>query len=100
MSEPIKPEQIAEKKQAIIPDVVIDTLNTLIAQRFSEGVAVVEQGELIGMLVARGLVRREIFGNQWLDFEDIYRKAGWNVVYDKPAYNETYEPTFTFTVGK
>lgn len=38
-----------------------------------------------------------VYGKQYLDVEDIYRKEGWKVVYDKPAYCETYEPTFTFS---
>ncbi len=32
----------------------------------------------------------------WLDLEDVFRDAGWSVKYDQPAYNESYEATFTF----
>ena len=34
------------------------------------------------------------------DVEDIYEKAGWDVTYDTPGYNETYEPKFTFKPSK
>jgi hypothetical protein len=44
-----------------------------------------------------GVSRQEVFDNQWLDIEDIYREAGWKVSYDKPAYNETYKAYFTFS---
>lgn len=35
-----------------------------------------------------------------LDVEDVYRAAGWEVTYDKPGYNETYDATFTFRSAK
>ena len=38
-----------------------------------------------------------LFDNKFLDVEDIYRKQGWVVAYDKPAYNETYDAIFEFT---
>ena len=35
----------------------------------------------------------------WLDVEDVYRKAGWEVIYDAPGYNESfYEPSFEFRI--
>ena len=42
------------------------------------------------------VTRSMIFEKHWLDFEDIYRKAGWFVNFDKPAYNETYDAFFEF----
>lgn len=33
-------------------------------------------------------------------FEDIYRKEGWHVSYDKPVYDENYPSTFEFKIGK
>lgn len=27
----------------------------------------------------------------------VYEKAGWKVSYDKPGYNESYDPYFKFT---
>lgn len=40
--------------------------------------------------------KRRIFDNHQLDFEDLYRKNGWKVVYDKPGYNESYDAYFEF----
>ena len=37
-----------------------------------------------------------IFENHWLDFEPIFRKAGWKVSYDKPGYGENYKALFIF----
>jgi hypothetical protein len=37
-----------------------------------------------------------MFNKHWFDIEDIYRKAGWAVEFDKPGYNESYESFFVF----
>lgn len=41
--------------------------------------------------------RQFIFDKHWLDIEDTYRKAGWNVEYDKPGYCENYDAYFVFS---
>jgi hypothetical protein len=43
-----------------------------------------------------GSTRQQVFDNNWLDVEDIFRKAGWKVNYEKPAYNESYPASFKF----
>jgi len=93
---PIKPADVVEKKSVVIPDVVMDTFNDLIARNFADGEARFEQEEVVKALVAKGHTREEIFANHWLDVEDIYRKAGWNVEYDKPGAQEAYRASFTF----
>lgn len=39
----------------------------------------------------------EVFKKGWLNVEYLFRAAGWEVQYDKPGYNETYEAYFTFS---
>lgn len=41
--------------------------------------------------------RQDVYNNNWLDFESLYRRAGWKVEYDRPGFNETYDPYWTFT---
>ena len=93
---PIKPADVVEKKSVVIPDVVMDTFNDLIARNFADGEARFEQEEVVKALVAKGHTREEIFANHWLDVEGVYRSAGWAVEYDKPAGGEAYPATFTF----
>ena len=40
--------------------------------------------------------RDDIFRKHWLDFEELYKNAGWNVVYKTPAIGENFEPYFNF----
>ncbi len=98
--EPIRPEQVVDTKMKLVPTTVIKVFNDLISQNFSEGRAIVKQDHVVALLIADGLTNSDIFANRWLDIEDMYRKYGWEVEYDKPGYNEGYPATFTFTKRK
>jgi hypothetical protein len=45
----------------------------------------------------RGLTRQGMYDKGWMDVEDVYQKAGWEVEFDKPGYNEDYEANFKFS---
>lgn len=97
--QPIKPSEIKSKKNQKIPDVVFACFNDLIAKEFSEQRAVVKQEDVVEMIVSKGIDRNELFNNHWLDIEDAYRAAGWKVVYDRPAYCESYPAIFIFSLA-
>ena len=97
MANPIRPEDIVDSKVKYLPDAVIDVFNRLIAVHYSNGSANIKQNIIVAALIeALGIERQAIFDNHYLDVEDVYRASGWNVEYDKPAYNESYEAFFTF----
>lgn len=97
MVEPIRSENIAEAKEKYFPDVVINTWNEIIAKKYSGGYAKILQDEIAALLVERlGMSRNEVFNNNFLDIEDLYRSYGWKVDYDKPGFNESYPASFTF----
>ena len=96
MSRPIQPHEVLD--QRVFPDEVFDVFNALIAKHALNGQSVVGQNEIMAALCGALQCDREaILKAKWLNIEDHYRAAGWKVEYDKPGYNETYEPTFTFT---
>ena len=95
-SKPITPEETSSKFLEEIPDVVIETFNSFISKINGKSITI-KQDDIIKTLVKNGLSRDNIFKNHWLDVEKIYEEAGWKVEYDKPAYNESYPATFTFT---
>ena len=97
---PINPDEVVEQKKACIPDAVIEAFNDEIARRFLGNSATVKQDDVLARIQEKGIERGMVFDNGWLDVEDIYRKAGWEVFYDKPGYNETYASTFKFTRKK
>ena len=97
MTGPIKPGEVLSRKVAAIPEEVFEVFNALIAEKWDGYQAIVIQ-EDIGkrIAVALKIPITEVFARHFLDVEDLYRRAGWKVEYDKPGYNETYEAKFIF----
>ena len=103
---PISPAEAEKAHRGTIPDSIIDAFNKLIVKHYKPILkeAVVKQDEVLDMVCGDPdcgrLTRTEVFDNNWLDVEDIYREQGWHVTYDKPAYNETYDAYFVFSIKK
>lgn len=93
---PISPDDVIVPD---IPDFVIDIVNRLIRQNYQSRrkCSVIEQREIVKEIKVLINIYGLEFDIKWLDFEELYRNAGWNVEYDKPGYNESYEATFKFT---
>ncbi len=96
----ITPQEVEGKKVSTIPSAVIEAFNELILKDFDGTSATVGQKEVTRLIGKKGISSTKLFNNHWLDVEQLYRNAGWIVNYDKPAYNETYEATFTFSRKK
>jgi hypothetical protein len=97
---PITPDEVVERKKETIPDIVFEVFNYLIAENFNGHSATILQKEVDALLKKKKVNVDEAYKRHWLDVEDIYRGAGWDVAYDKPAYNETYEASFEFRPAK
>lgn len=88
-----------------IPDFVYDIFNELLTKRWNNGKPIViSQDEVVTSIIGRynelydtELNRQAIFHYHWLDVESEYIKAGWDVEFDKPGYNESYKAFYTFT---
>ena len=93
---PIHTNEINQVREALIPSIVFEVFNKLIAKNFSGTRAIVYQKDAMELLTAAGISRQEIHDNHWLDVEDSYRKVGWEVTYDKPDYTENYKAFFIF----
>lgn len=85
-----------------IPKDVLDSFDEMIVQCMdSSGSSKVYQKELIAHVVKKGNVTENaIFAGKFLDVEDYYRKRGWLVEYDKPAYCESYPAYYIFKAKK
>ena len=76
---------------------MIATWNELIVKNYNNGSAkVLQNAAVTALMEAAEKPREHIFHEKWLDIEDVFRASGWSVKYDKPAYNESYEPSFLF----
>ena len=92
-----------------LPPKVIETWNKLIVKNRSGRTSIVLQNDAVEALrtamsddgdyrqAGNSVSRDDVFKEGWLEIEEVFRAAGWKVEYDKPAYCETYEASFTFT---
>lgn len=96
---PITPREASRGKLTSIPSEVYESFNELIQKNLQGNQAVVTQNEVVALICNKMKIksRQQIFDNNWLDVEPRYEEAGWEVVFDKPGYNETYDASFTFT---
>lgn len=100
MTDPIRPEEAAARKLAVLPDGVIEAFNDLIARSFDGTRAIVYQGDAVEAIMERCplvLSRQQVFDDRLLDVEPAYRDAGWLVYFEKPAPGETGRAYFAFT---
>lgn len=87
---PIGPKDVKK----VIPEFVIEAVNELINEKYTDGRFIIRQGEIKERIRSK---TSQDFNYAWLDFESIYRAEGWKVEYDKPGYNENYEAFFAFS---
>ena len=93
---PIRPEEVDSAKLEKFPGEVIESFNVLLVQKAGGDEIHVFEEEVVALMEEKGLDRGEIYKNGWLNIEGLYKQFGWKVTYDKPGYNETYRPSFTF----
>lgn len=97
---PITPDEVTQLQRDIFPPEVFETFNQMIAEKLLDGEAHIRQDDVVEQLAIKGLERALIFRKGWLNVEEMYREAGWQVRYDKPAYNETGDAYFSFKAPK
>ncbi len=95
MIEPIKPSEVFET----IPDFVIKIVNEFILKEWDGEKSSILQKDIVNEIIAKypereSITSETVLSNHWLDFENLYRQAGWEVEYNKP--NFCYEPIFIF----
>jgi hypothetical protein len=98
---PISPDEVISCRPDQFPAEVLESFNELLVENSSIGSsgklnAKLMQYEILVRMEAKGLSRSDIFNKGWLNVEMAFRSAGWDVIYDKPGYNETYKPYFIF----
>lgn len=105
MITPITPKQAKAQTGTHIPSQVIKAINGLIINNLHGKCSCFTQEQAITAIIQSSgtepvdnrIMRTAIFEKKWLDFEPLYRRAGWKVEFDKPGYNETYDANWTFT---
>ncbi len=98
MVKPFTPTESIESKVTSLPDDVIEAVNELLAENINEhGQAQIKQRDVESRIKTKMKISTKWFNQKWLDIEPLYRQYGWNVSYDKPGYNESYDAFYEFT---
>jgi hypothetical protein len=99
-SKPITPEFIENNLEYIIHPAVLQAVNELLKENYRPGKSVTFTVKKVvnkAMSICPEITSEEILEKRWLDFESIFRNAGWKVKYDSPAWDENYEQYFEFS---
>lgn len=98
---PITPDEVIKKKKEMIPDEVLEVFDEVIAENFSNGSSMFRYSDVDKRIADRlGISVYDVYKNKYLDIEEIYIEAGWDVDCDNPGFNETYEGNWTFKCSK
>lgn len=99
MVKPITPEEVQDKKNDTIPSEVVEAFNELIVENWSKVQARVTQRAAVVRIKKKlpAIPLNDLYENNWLDVEALYRKAGWKVSYESPSMDESFEPYYIFS---
>jgi len=94
---PIRPDEVAIAKKSVFPKEVFQAFNEMIVSNAVGGYSKFKAKDVASLIAKKLRIRLgAVYDKNYLNVEDTYRKEGWKVIYDKPGFNETYDPTFTF----
>ncbi len=101
---PITPEEAKINFQESLPDFVIGAVNACILKEcFGKESFTIKQETIVNeilKLAPEGTSRSSVFDNHWLDFEELFSKFGWDVKYERPGWDETFDENFKFKTKK
>lgn len=93
---PLRPNEILEAKKEYIPGEVIRAFNDLIVEKYRNGIALIDQKDIIDQLLTNGYTAKMIFERHLLDIEEIYQEAGWEVTGKDVGGEDSYRYQYTF----
>lgn len=97
IDKPITPQEAIDKKQALLPGLVFRVFNDAITESWDGRRAIVKQ-----LMVAKqiadllGITEHEVYERKYLNVQEYYRYAGWDVTYPRYQCNSTHDPEFEF----
>lgn len=101
-TKPLSPKDIMDDLPNIIPAVVIEAVNNLLKKKFRGNYATIKLKEVKAEIRRLGGPSlQQLNDDKAFDFENVFRKNGWNVKYDQPSYGDSdFDSYYTFTPKK
>lgn len=101
--EALKPRDIIEDLENIIPGFVVEAVNNLLKKNYRGSSTTIKQADIqneILRISPEEITQQSIYDNKWMDFDEIFKKKGWDVEYIKSDYTGGFKSYFTFTPKK
>jgi hypothetical protein len=97
---PLRPNEAIALKKGQRPDAIMIAFNQEISSKIivATGKAKVLQKDVIARIkkALPNIPSQDLFDKGWLDVEGEFREAGWEVKYEKPARDESFDSYFIF----
>ena len=94
---PLSPKDLKDSVDKAIPSFVITAVNKLLKKDFRNSEVIIKKKDLIiEIKKIKEVTNEELYDNKWLDFEPIFRKNGWNVAFESPDRDESFDDYFKF----
>lgn len=95
---PYSPDKAILNQSSLIPDVVFEAMNFLLAKQALSRTITIRKDTLIDKILELGGPDKEtLYANKWLDVEIAYRMQGWVVEYESPDWGSSGTGYFTFS---
>lgn len=84
---PLSPDEVIPN----IPDFVIQAVNQMIRNKYRGTSFTFKAKELIALGRSKGSSDSNVdwYKEKWMDFESLYRDAGWEVKYEQASYGDS-----------
>jgi hypothetical protein len=100
---PITPKEIEDNLVDIFPDAVIQAFNALIKENYKvngETTFTLQDVKKTIKLIDPKVNITKLIDNGKLDVEPLYRQYGWEVEYESPDRDESFDEYFSFKKKK
>lgn len=99
---PISPSELKDNLEKIIPKEVIESVNEILRENYrGSGSITIKAKEIVNRISSKmDLTRETIYSRKYLDFENLYHKYGWNISYEQPDRDQSFDSYYTFTPKK
>lgn len=100
---PITPEEARNDAKSNIPEFVIIGVNNAIKNHYHKSGFTIKQKDILAEIMKNApenMTSDEIFENNWMDFEYLYKNFGWYISYESPDRDENFDSYFKFKSKK
>jgi hypothetical protein len=91
------PQDVADTRVATFPDAVLEVINGLLVKHYrGVGAEITFNLEEAKNALLEKFPESSPATHGWLDFEAVYRAAGWKVTFDSPSIGDNYKAYYSF----